>query len=1675
MSDLAATLAEGNISLRRPKDSASNSVNSVPRKCVDSVKGHVTKPTGQSEGSRPSEKSCQEQEKAAATVTGNLQSVDTFKDVSCASEADESWSTEEGTPEGEITTPEHNTSQLAVQCCDGSSDQDVENGSEFDTSNDFSEENSDYTEKCAQTDRASPENHDVLDIKKNCTFIVDDFEKTDKVHETRVTHSTHSKGSARTGEGEFIAKVVEETDYMQENGYSDQHTTTDESSEELDRDSHDFALHHSHVKDNTNCTENDTRNEMMSTNLQNVRMEISPTEENPPKLGVGQGAFLPGDVAVCEEGRNECGTRSSCIIENYREVERVSSSNNEFPLMKSRPDKVPKTSSENPIQLAKDNDEEIICQKKLQANIQQTSGNSNKIDVKFSSQPDNTSPNVILSNKLFCYPVELNNTGNTMVDRKKEEYIMKNASPNITNTEKKIAEVGNDGLSVNYTRPEVLLPQRNVCSIEVGADPLKQGSYNSENPNCDNNGKLAVCPTEKAQVDTHTEKEQCVSEIENVVHRQEISNLDKEAYSMERCHLKPHIDGKGDVTTDVTDAVLEVPELENTVNYFKGEKNIMCTKEEVYILEGAKVTQRELYDEGDIDHVYNSKSEKSNVYDGEFDATYTEQVCVEGVLMMHNQVGNNSDRKDGSVEDAVVGPNDLKQEHCDVERIDMVHTEEANRNVRSLKDEENNSESVGFDAFNTQQEVCDTESKDVTSSGNKAKEERHCLKNFNFISEERKYINKEHEVYNVCVTQQEVYCSKNGNPFNSARKESNTAEDGGVYTRDTEQKSHHLDKNSCYMGDQEIQEKRSTRSFVSNVTNKSGDARCNFNAQGDELNGETTKANPVHIEMRYSSRTGSEPCHSSVALVQYSPSTSSLDNSHDNPHVEGSHNLVAEDFDHVDMEISSDDERKDHFIGPSIHVDTDTIENDGCRPYSPSSPTWRSDELRSPIPKDDTSLYSPSHPTNVSEGDVELSITTEDVSYDSDKRECDTPICDTMEVVCPDLRKNNLRERNADEEADVMHFNQTINSNNIGGTTTSSFRLSSSPKSGTGLNQADDFIDVNMPNKDLTQNCDVTGGGKNGESDVKDNELCSDNSATEQSGKDGHKHLSRCQKRTQSLPVSVSMDTKPKVLYVTATKTHDVYTDSGAQHKPRIFYATNDKTAGPARSLSLDTALGKSWPLGENSLLGFKNTTKHCEQQPPFETISAAEFTKRKEEKGPDGHFELLFPDGSFISDAPLETRKVTAQDGDQGALKISTTSNSARLDGINVLLAVGLDNCTDCGVTGCTSSVDKESVVPCSNTDRDTIPVGSALENKRSLVIQAPSESKQKDWPTEQPFSSEREPSQITGRERSYVSNISCDPGEISVTSELAEKRVLESASESCGFGLCVEGTLLPKSFVQEGNIVSKEKGGNEKDVPSENLSEIQKHVLPLETVQVLPNSAPRPSNKRTYHDSAREASRPCKVPRKPLKLIIPTTPLSNRGMKRPSKPAYLGRYSKKTSTSTVTRVSADLSSEKRPINSMQCDGLAISGLLSGDKDTMSTANDSNNENVGLVCTLSPTTSRMNGNESYTPSMTDCLPPTCETGSTLPMTPLLSPCNQTPTAENSNIKEHTASGVVMDGRASCSGKESEWVALKMKRLRKKKEEIEQVTSVEAVSMLCRVLAVKAYLSYCVVTLRDCS
>ena len=245
-----------------------------------------------------------------------------------------------------------------------------------------------------------------------------------------------------------------------------------------------------------------------------------------------------------------------------------------------------------------------------------------------------------------------------------------------------------------------------------------------------------------------------------------------------------------------------------------------------------------------------------------------------------------------------------------------------------------------------------------------------------------------------------------------------------------------------------------------------------------------------------------------------------------------------------------------------------------------------------------------------------------------------------------------------------------------------------------------------------------------------------------------------------------------------------------------------------------------------------------------------------------------------------------------------------------------------------------------------------------------------------------------------------------------------------------------MPKSFIQPGSTVLEVEGENENDSQSECSREIQQQVLPLGNEQTLSNSTPSSANKRTHPDSTREASRPCKVPRKPLKLVIPTTPLSNHDIKRTSQPAHRGRYLKKTSSSTVTRASVNVAPESNSMKVLEGDASAISEF-SGDKHTAMTENDTCSENEGLTCSLSPAV-------IGTPATTDCPPPTCKTGNTSPFTTHGPPCKTSD--ENDNIMEKKAN--------SCNGKESECLSSRMERLRKKKEEIEQVT----MSTPCRVL-----------------
>ena len=1556
LNDVAVTLTECKIPFRRPelkKDSSnqgtfkSSSVTSVALKGVksegESSRLEHTKPVG----------------------TENLQSLDAFEVGRCTNEPPvEGWAVG-GTPEENITTPDNNASHLAVPCCEGSSDQDMSEVEEDYSSIDLSKKNLDYVEKNAWTEKVSTENHDFVDVKKNWTDIADNWERTDRVE-------VHESTFQRSSKEDFIANVEEGESSMQDNCTKDEPKTTNGPAEKLVHN-FDFALYKSPVTENKICTENDACDEIMSINLQHIHKEISSAEENTPELDLARRKWLPVDFSVYEESKNQLGTSDSSLTKGRS---RRGSDGN-------------------------------VHHKDLQKSVQQTR----------CSGQEKTSPGVHLPNKVFCYPVELNNKENTMIERVQEDHITEKVSPDVTKADHKTSELSNDVLSFSSTRPEVPPPEIDVCRIVRNAEASKQGGYNTEESNCKNSGILPACTLEKVQVDaTHTEQEQCVSESEYRIHSLG-GHCKKEVCKVECCELSPqYIEGDSEVKTNVISAMLAVKELEDDVSFFRCQE-VTYSNEELYILEGAKVSQGEVHDNRDIDHVCISRSEECQGKDADFDVTSTEQVCVAGVNDIQQNLSNKvsvgediPDREPTNIEDVVFDATDLKKDHNAVES--NARREENSDNVWNMKDKKRNLENAGFNTFNTEK-VCNMKCNDSTSGFNDAEQEKQRSDKVGVIIEERKHDEIEHEVYNMvdgCVTQQEVCCFNGENRSDNTRKENHTEINGEVNETDTDQECYHVDTNSYNMADAPV--KQQTRS----INNRTENARLKFSNQEVQFSEIESKSKLDDSGTCYSGWTSLEPCSSSAAQVQYSTtdvdgtksSASSVIISNNDSQVK-EHHLVTEDFEHVDMEISSEEDPRDHSSGSSICVDTSTssIENDCCKPYSPSSPTWTSDEHRSPRPKDDASPYSPSHPTNVSNGDVEVCITSENVSCQGAECETNAPICKAVKVVYPEVCENNSRSRGAAEEEEILHFKQIIKGDSMSDTTPRSSRYSRSPESGAVLFESveltKDFVDGNLPAKDLMKNRIVTTSDENRNSLTKDSEVCSDSSTSDESDKQNIKPLLRGKKRAKSLPVTVSMEAKPKVVYVTATKTYDFHTNRGTQHKPRILYATNDKSAGPARSLSLDTALGKGWPLCENS----NNCPGDHDQQSKFvvETISTVEVEKRKDGTDTDGHVEPMFPDGSFISDVPLKTTKFAAHvdDDDLEVAKINNTPKSARSE-------EGPDNCTDCGITSDEYSVGKESLPPTCNAQ--SLPKSDGL-----LVIQPPLALRQNHVPNEHCLSTDQISIQLTGSETNRKRFNLNNKSETSGT----------TVTENKDSGFSDQKTSMPKSSVQPGSTVLEVEGENENDAESEYLTEIQQLVLPLGNEQTLSNSTSCSTNKRTHPESTREASRPCKVPRKPLKLIIPTC----------SQPAHRGEYFKKTSTSTDTRASVNLVPESNALKVLQGDVSTISEF-SGDKDTVMTEKDTYSENVGLACSLSPPV-------SGAPAITDCPPPTCETGNSSPSTVDSPPC-KTCNESNNIMPEKKAN--------SCSGKESEWIALRMERLKKKKEEIEQVTMFRKLCLL---------------------
>ena len=299
-----------------------------------------------------------------------------------------------------------------------------------------------------------------------------------------------------------------------------------------------------------------------------------------------------------------------------------------------------------------------------------------------------------------------------------------------------------------------------------------------------------------------------------------------------------------------------------------------------------------------------------------------------------------------------------------------------------------------------------------------------------------------------------------------------------------------------------------------------------------------------------------------------------------------------------------------------------------------------------------------------------------------------------------------------------------------------------------------------------------------------------------------------------------------------------------------------------------------------------------CEQEPAVKTIPTVDMERRREQENPDSRVGPVFSNGPFSGGAPLTVDKDSSKDGDQDVTKVGAAFNNLRPNNMALLPDLGLNNCSDCGVTGSASSVDTESTVPLTNSDDIILPTSSDPENKEPLVmqtsvqstqknvtvegsrstlqscesdnevplvIQAPFGTGKKDVPTENHHNIDpklRKIKSASNLASSEISNMSCGPVETSVTSVITDKRPLASVSENCGYGNDDEEMPLPKCSAQVESTVPEMQCKNENNIQGESLLEgIQRQAPCLQTEQAPANSTSKSANnKRPHSDSLRE-----------------------------------------------------------------------------------------------------------------------------------------------------------------------------------------------------------------------------
>ena len=1744
LNDLAVSLAEDHISLRRPEteEGTSNDTSSVAPKSVESARGRAVRSHGYSAPTKGSHSN------------KDLQSVGTDEGVAFSKETESGGHAVEEASQGQMTSLENSATQLAVSCFGDNSVQDSPNKlKEVYDITDLPAENSYDADAClnARNCSASPkvklkpfnlssEDHDFTTIEKNATFIVDDFEKTNKLELNETTASTKTRELASVGQLEQANSKTESFLAV------DMEFSSDDTSPGVLQPNKTFCY-----AGNLNYTENETVN----------------TKEN----------------------ENNVKKASHCVTADKIEI---------------------KTSEAGNIRMNNTRSHLLYTEQSIYGTeVSQRSSDTLKLG------------------------------GCKMVERSYDSSLKRSLPP--------VKKERIDGIC---TEQELLNFKSSYAAVDPGNGKQEIGKTQNDQRRDEayvgkhfGSSPRDIKDKEHAIVNVNS-RMQIVNELDSALC--DASYQEKKMHTGESHAEVTQVDfGHDNEDSHVYKARREKCNM-------KGAKMYTSNKAEVNGVESIDGTEQEGNKGGGICSVYEDKEEAHGTGQEVNDRSIVSVLNDIKKEIYDTAKGKNDNYlKNGgqSEESAEFDDNERRGKIYGEIIEDGLHNKEDSEDSQRKGNMESKSENGRIDAYDPEQDVYGRESNDVTSCVDNVFQERRIRegtdsdrsnKDQECDDEELVFNNTESECVtlkglrspsqksrecNGYVTKQEMHSSQQLHPSGNTKKDSHATNNGALNMSRTEDKG--LKKESCNLDGAYVNKEELSKTAVfSNVLNKqherlkTKDLSLEINPQEKVDNSKTTDDGVT--ETRYCSFPSKVPCQSNTVVThsQHIPgganmsSTLSLNTCLRDQNVQHSHHLVPENFDNVDMEISSDEEHQRHGSSNSIvRVDDDgnARYNDASTPYSPSSPTRKSDEQCSPPlpPKDDSSPYSPSHPTNVSEGDMEHNDAVKELCYDDNEGERVADVCETRkEMINSDRLENSLETSKGAKNGNapnIAALNHVINTDSIGVNTVSSPRDFSSPKPNSGSSQrvslAKDFVDVNASAKDLAQYGRKNTSDEYDKYDGSNSTVCVDKFTGDDSNKATRKPVMRYPRRTQSVPTFTSGAPKPEVLYITATKKKHVRGESGSQSRPQILYITEEKAV--PKSLSFDEPPRKqrpfvatptsdcrsterrtvieterqkvekrvrhveplltecSYEIDGSSKPGNKDSRDDDNEEdtgrantesrvnmalktattdiavPTAEVGSGvfalggvtdnsssidkqkAAFSNVNEQQG-----SLVKPSGavlkdkaiSFVSVAPLARDTLyKGSDVDNEAVNFLSNKHENESEDLRVFpksLTMARD-VTEIRYTNVDKDIDKAinnnngklyNGIPgstiASTVDEDHISLGSARKNK-TLVSQAPLKIRGKEsqycHTAATTYHAQGQTTELPsncnfsagGSVKDVNGDYSCGPVQMQMTSEMAGKRTspaLEITAFENGSSRAVllENGACSESTVQEENVMN-----TKRDLDN----------------QTLPNVSSRFANKRRHTDTSNEAPHPYKVPRKPLKLVMP-----NRDGKMAAKPGE--KVARKTSSCTVTSADLDVApgsnglrvseminssiiedmlvndfvnvngNEKTTLLSspttktnkasnrastgtseLGCkttsctvtrvdvdfvpgsDGLAIDEENPGAIEERLKDNTSDSVDSELLTAFSPLSSNTKQAEGKGLCQDDNLSPV--SGNMSPLSAHFAGYNQhdgpsLASFKDVNIEEQGAKG----GKASFVGKEREWIAYKMERLRKKKEEIEQVT-----------------------------